>query len=160
MALKRCPSCGNSIREDLDVCPYCKHSFSVSEIDLLMKAAKERQRAKRQLVQESDLSDVVITTGDHFDGYTITNYFGCAQGADLLQVPVNKIGKNADSTEFLDIMSVVKDYTIKEMKAEARLQGANAVIGVHLNYLPFQADSTLYSIHVTASGVAVTIRKN
>lgn len=103
---------------------------------------------------------MIVTTTPSIDGKQITKYLGLVSGEAIL-------GANIFKDLFASIRDIVggrsasyekelrraKDIAIKEMIEEARKSGANAVVGVDLDYETIGADGSM--IMVSASGTAV-----
>ena len=104
---------------------------------------------------------MLITTTPSLQGKNITKYFGIVSGEAIL-------GANIFKDFFANIRDIVggrsaayeeelrkaKDIAINEMKQAAAALGANAVVGVDLDYetITFSSSSMLM---VSASGTAV-----
>lgn len=104
---------------------------------------------------------MLITTTNTVEGNKIQKYFGLVSGEAIL-------GANIFKDFFAGIRDIVggrsaayeqelrkaKDIALEEMQQQARSMGANAVIGVDLDYETVGNGSMLM---VSASGTAVTI---
>ena len=103
---------------------------------------------------------MLVTTTPTIEGARITRYFGIVSGETI-------IGANVFRDFFASIRDVVggrsgsyevreaKDTALREMQEQARLLGANAVIGVDLDYETVGGSGSM--LMVTACGTAVTI---
>jgi len=103
---------------------------------------------------------MLITTTNTIEGKKITRYHGLVSGEAIL-------GANIFKDLFAGIRDIVggrsaayeqelrkaKDIALTEMTQQARSMGANAVIGVDLDY---ETVSTGSMLMVSASGTAVT----
>lgn len=103
---------------------------------------------------------MIVTTTHSIEGKQITKYLGLVSGEAIL-------GANIFKDFFASIRDIVggrsasyekelrraKDIAVKEMLEEARKSGANAVVGVDLDYETIGADGSM--IMVSASGTAV-----
>jgi uncharacterized protein YbjQ (UPF0145 family) len=101
-----------------------------------------------------------MTTTNTIEGKKITRYHGLVTGEAIL-------GANIFKDLFAGIRDIVggrsaayeqelrkaKDIALEEMQQQARAMGANAVIGVDLDY---ETVSTGSMLMVSASGTAVT----
>lgn len=106
--------------------------------------------------------DLLITTTQAVEGRRVTAYHGLVSGEAVL-------GANILSDMFAEIRDIVggrsgsyekelkkaRDIAIAEMVEEARDRGANAVIGVDLDYETVGEKSSM--LMVTASGTAVVL---
>lgn len=106
---------------------------------------------------------MLVTTTDTIEGKAITKYYGLIAGEAI-------IGANAVKDFFANITDIVggrshsyekvlrkaKDEAVKEMEEKATELGANAVIGVDLDYEA--VGQTGGMLMVVASGTAVRIQ--
>jgi len=106
---------------------------------------------------------MLATTTSTLQGKTITDYLGLVSGEAI-------IGANVFRDFFAGIRDIVggrsgsyeralrdaKDIALREMQEEAEKMGANAVIGVDLDYETVGKESGM--LMVTASGTAVVFR--
>ncbi len=127
------------------------------------KAAEERRK------KESDLANMLITSGFSFDGYTIVKYSGYISGDDATQIPRSGVFGGNNGQNLTDALVKIRIQAIKELKEAAYNLGCNAVIGVDFDYITLEPETanigggTLYEpyiICVTANGNAVVIEKN
>jgi uncharacterized protein YbjQ (UPF0145 family) len=105
---------------------------------------------------------MLITTTNTIEGKRITQYYGLVSGETI-------IGANIIKDFFAGITDIVggrsgayektlreaKDIALQEMTQEAQRLGANAVIGVDLDYETLGSGGSM--LMVTACGTAVTI---
>lgn len=105
---------------------------------------------------------MLITTTNNIEGKRITNYYGLVSGETI-------IGANLVKDLFASITDIVggrsgayeqtlreaKDTAILEMTQEAQRLGANAIIGVDLDYETLGSGGSM--LMVTACGTAVRI---
>jgi uncharacterized protein YbjQ (UPF0145 family) len=104
---------------------------------------------------------MLLSTTSLIDGKRITNYHGLVSGEAIL-------GANVFRDLFAGIRDIVggrsaayekelrraKEIAIQEMSEQARAMGANAIIGIDLDYETVGSGSMLM---VSASGTAVTL---
>jgi uncharacterized protein YbjQ (UPF0145 family) len=107
---------------------------------------------------------VLISTTGVLDGIRITKYLGLVSGEAIL-------GANIFRDLFAGIRDIVggrsaayerelrraKDLAIQEMLKQAEGMGANAVIGVDLDYETIEASGSM--LMVSASGTAVVVEQ-
>ena len=107
------------------------------------------------------MSAVIVTTTPSVEGKTITSYRGIVTGEAIM-------GANIFKDLFAGIRDIVggrsaayeselrkaKDIAVQEMQQQAATLGANAVIGVDLDYETVGGGTMLM---VSASGTAVVI---
>jgi uncharacterized protein YbjQ (UPF0145 family) len=105
---------------------------------------------------------MLITTTNNIEGKRITQYYGLVSGETI-------IGANIVKDLFASITDIVggrsgayeqtlreaKDTALQEMTQEAQRQGANAIIGVDLDYETLGSGGSM--LMVTACGTAVRI---
>lgn len=105
---------------------------------------------------------MIITTTPTIEGHPIREYKGLVTGETI-------IGANFVKDFFAGIRDIVggrsgayervlreaKDTALKEMEEHARAIGANAIVGIDLDYEALGANSSM--LMVTASGTAVII---
>ena len=104
---------------------------------------------------------MLITTTSVIEGKKITNYFGIVSGEAILGANIFKdffagirdiVGGRAAAYE--ESLREAKEIALREMEAQAKLLGANAIVGVDLDYETVGQGSMLM---VSASGTAVFI---
>lgn len=107
---------------------------------------------------------MLVVTTPSVEGYTIKEYHGLVTGDAIL-------GANIFKDFFAGIRDIVggrsaayeqelrkaKDIALQEMEAEAKELGANAIIGVDLDYETIQMGQGGGMLMVSASGTAVSI---
>ena len=105
---------------------------------------------------------MLITTTPNLEGKKITKYHGLVSGEAIL-------GANIFKDIFASITDIVggrsgayekelreaKDIAIKEMSEQAQQSGANAIVGVDLDYETISAGGSGGMLMVSASGTAV-----
>ena len=105
---------------------------------------------------------MIVTTTHQVEGKRILAYHGIVSGEAILGANVvrdffasirDKIGGRSGSYE--KVLRSGRDSALEEMADEARRLGANAVIGVDLDYGAVGAGESM--MMVTATGTAVTL---
>lgn len=108
------------------------------------------------------MSNILITSGYNFEGYSITDYLGvysgeCALGTGFLSSLgagfADFMGTN--SGMYSDKLKRAKEHAIRQLLEQVRNAGANAVIGLDIDYTSFSSDI----MGVVANGTAVKIVK-
>ncbi len=108
---------------------------------------------------------MIISTTSVLSGKEVTDYHGLVSGEAIL-------GANIFRDFFAGIRDIVggrsgayeralreaKDIAVREMEDEAQRLGANAVIGVDLDYESITTGNGGGMLMVSASGTAVTVR--
>ena len=105
---------------------------------------------------------MLLTTTNNIEGKKITQYYGIVSGETIIGANVFRdlfasirdiVGGRSGSYE--EVLRMAKDTALKEMEAQAAQMGANAVIGVDLDYETVGGSGSM--LMVTACGTAVTI---
>lgn len=102
---------------------------------------------------------MLLTTTPQIEGKHITKYYGIVTGETIIGANVFRdlfasirdiVGGRSKAYE--EVLQEAKDTALKEMGEQATRLGANAVIGVDLDYETINGSMLM----VTASGTAVT----
>ena len=105
---------------------------------------------------------MTITTTPTIEGYPIREYKGLVTGETIIGANFVKdffagirdiVGGRSGSYE--SVLREAKDTALKEMEERAEMMGANAIVGVDLDYEALGSNSSM--LMVTASGTAVVI---
>jgi uncharacterized protein YbjQ (UPF0145 family) len=105
---------------------------------------------------------MIVTTTNTVDGRPVQQYFGVVTGEAILGANVFRdvfasirdiIGGRSGSYE--KVLRDARDMAIEEMTEEARRRGADAVIGVDLDYETIGDTGSM--LMVSASGTAVRL---
>jgi len=108
---------------------------------------------------------MLITTTPTVQGAEIDNYFGIVTGEAILGANIFKdffagirdiVGGRSAAYE--EELRRARDTAIDEMAMEAEALGANAVVGVDLDYETIQVGRGGTMLMVSASGTAVKLR--
>lgn len=103
---------------------------------------------------------MLLTTTPNIEGHNITNYYGIVTGETIIGANVIRdffagvrdfFGGRSGAYE--DVLRKAKDTAIKELEEQAAAMGANAVIGIDLDYETVGQSGSM--LMVTASGTAV-----
>jgi uncharacterized protein YbjQ (UPF0145 family) len=106
--------------------------------------------------------DMIVTTTPNVEGRRILAYHGIVSGEAILGANVLRdffasirdiVGGRSGSYE--RVLRSGRDSALEEMADEARRLGANAVIGVDLDYGALGSGESM--LMVTATGTAVTL---
>ena len=106
---------------------------------------------------------MLITTTPSIEGKRITRYYGIVSGETIIGANIFRdffasirdvIGGRSNSYE--EVLRKAKDSALREMEEQAMRMGANAVIGVDLDYETVGQNGSM--LMVTASGTAVFIQ--
>lgn len=105
---------------------------------------------------------MILSTTNTLDNRTVTEYLGIVTGEVIIGANIFKdffagirdiVGGRSGSYE--KVLQEAKDSALAEMKDRARHMGADAVIGIDLDYETLGANGGM--IMVTASGTAVRL---
>lgn len=105
---------------------------------------------------------MIITTTPSIEGHPIREYKGLVTGETIIGANFVKdffagirdiVGGRSGAYE--SVLREAKDTALKEMEEHARAIGANAIVGIDLDYEALGANSSM--LMVTASGTAVVI---
>jgi len=107
---------------------------------------------------------MLVTTTPNIEGKRISNYYGLVSGEAILGANIFKdifasirdiVGGRSAAYE--KELRMAKDTAIDEMCQQAQAMGANAVIGVDLDYETIGPGGSGSMLMVTASGTAVKV---
>ncbi len=107
---------------------------------------------------------MIISTTGNLEGFEITNYLGLVAGEtirganfvrDIFASVTDIVGGRSNAYE--EELNNARQSALDELSDRARLLGADAVIGISIDYETIGARSAM--IMVTATGTAVKIRK-
>ena len=105
---------------------------------------------------------MLVTTTPIIEGKRIIRYYGIVSGETIIGANVFRdflagirdfVGERSGAYE--EVLRQAKDTAIREMEEQAARLGANAVIGVDLDYETVGGSGSM--LMVTATGTAVTI---
>jgi Uncharacterized conserved protein len=103
---------------------------------------------------------MLLSTTNNIEGKTITTYYGIVSGETIIGANIFKdifagirdiIGGRSNSYE--RVLREAKETALKEMTEQAMRMGANAVIGIDIDYETVGSNSSM--LMVTACGTAV-----
>ena len=96
------------------------------------------------------MSDMILTTTPYIEGRKVQDYLGIR---DFFASIRDIVGGRAASYE--EVLREAKDRALQELEEKARAMGANAVIGIDLDYETVGERGSM--LMVTASGTAVRV---
>ena len=105
---------------------------------------------------------MIVTTTPTIEGHPIRDYKGLVTGETIIGANFVKdffasirdiVGGRSSSYE--SVLREAKDIAMSEMQERAQVMGANAIVGVDLDYEALGANGSM--LMVTASGTAVVI---
>ena len=107
---------------------------------------------------------MLITTTHNIEGKRVSQYFGLVSGEAIMGANIFKdifasirdiVGGRSGAYE--KELRLAKETALQEMSQQAQAMGANAVIGVDLDYETIGSSGGGNMLMVTASGTAVKI---
>ncbi len=122
-----------------------------------------RKIAARSLEQNPD--DILLSTTNELSNYRIIKHIGivsseCAFGMhileDLFVALTDFFGGRSQTTQ--DTLKAAKDFCLKEIQREALNLGANAVVGIRLNYSEFSGKMKSM-LFIATTGTAVIVEE-
>ena len=161
------------VKEYMEYQQLLRHQRTIVDKEGLQRIEEEkRKNLDEEAKKRKAMSEMLITSGFSFDGYTITKYSGYISGDDAISVDRGwaflGTGTNVKD-KLMDSLVTIRRNALRELKEAAYNLGCNAVIGVDFDYLtldPQTANITggttyqPYVFGVTANGNAVIIEKN
>lgn len=107
---------------------------------------------------------MLTTTTEHLEGFEITDYLGLVSGESVLGANILRdvLGTVTDyvggrSAAYEEVLERARQDAVEEMTDRARVMGAEAVIGISLDYEAIGSRGAM--LMVTATGTAVRLRK-
>ncbi|MEO9460917.1 MAG: heavy metal-binding domain-containing protein [Lentilitoribacter sp.] len=107
---------------------------------------------------------MIVSTTNNIEGKTITRYHGIVTGEAILGTNIFKdflagirdiVGGRSGAYE--KSLREAREIALDELRAEAASLGANAIIGVDLDYENISAGGNSSMLMVSASGTAVQL---
>ncbi len=105
---------------------------------------------------------MILTTTPQIEGHTIQRYLGVVTGETIIGANFVKdffagirdiVGGRSASYE--NVLREAKDTSLKEMMDRAQAMGANAIVGIDIDYETIGANNSM--LMVATSGTAVVI---
>ncbi len=105
---------------------------------------------------------MILSTTPTLEGKRITNYYGVVTGETIIGANIFRdffagirdiVGGRSSSYE--TVLREAKDVALKEMSERAAALGANAIVGIDLDYETVGSNGSM--LMVTASGTAVSV---
>ncbi len=106
------------------------------------------------------MQNLILTTTPSIEGRIISRYYGIVSGEAIIGANIFRdifagirdiVGGRSSSYE--EVLLEAKQNAIDEMEENARRMGANAVVGIDLDYETIGSNGSM--LMVTASGTAV-----
>lgn len=168
--MSQCDQCGKkgSFLEPLQTDPAGKGRlcYVCADIRYNQIASNAEKRKADEAAREANLraqaEKVIVTTTPHVDGCTVVKYLGVESveyviGTGLFSEVVSDIADifGARSKMFEKKLSKAKEETFLVLKLKAAQKGANAVVGVDLDYTEFSGNR----VALIVNGTLVRLQK-
>ena len=144
-------------------CPFCRvNRLARNPEEEKSIAEKQRLEEEKKRRFEESLNSFLITTGNDFYGYEITNYLGIVsegvvQGTGWLSELSADFNDffGTESNTFAHKMEICREAALKKAKIQAIQKGANALISIDFETTTFRNNM----IGIMVTGTAVCIQK-
>ena len=119
-------------------------------------------QSRDKLVMVCQLSLLILSTTPQIEGHTIREYKGIVTGETIIGANMFKdlfagirdiVGGRAGAYE--KVLAEAKDTSMQEMMQRAQALGANAIVGIDIDYETVGANGSM--LMVATSGTAVVI---
>ncbi|MCR5130962.1 MAG: heavy metal-binding domain-containing protein [Prevotella sp.] len=105
---------------------------------------------------------MILTTTPTIEGQTIREYKGLVTGETIIGANIWKDFKasirdivGGRSSSYERVLNEAKEASLKEMQERARAMGANAIVGIDIDYETIGSENSM--LMVATSGTAVVI---
>jgi len=150
--MKICPKCGTENRDAAAACRKCK-----THIGEVLPVGEETQK----LIETRErIKSLILTTGFEVEGRPIKEYLGIVTSEVVMGTGpvVEFLGGLADlfgtrSSGFEQKLEQAKEASLEKLKGKAVTLGADAVIGLDIDYMEIGANMLM----VVANGTAVKL---
>lgn len=127
--------------------------------------AGQQRRAHLSSILPTGLADMILTTTPAIQGYNIVQYRGIVtahviEGANALQDFAAKVSDimGGRASVFEGTLQAAARKALNELRTQAEALGANAVVGIDLDYETIHVVGHL--LMVVATGTAVSIKRS
>lgn len=153
--MKICPNCGAGNPEDAMVCSECGMGISRVQPGGPPPSLALKEKELRERVES-----LILTTGFEVEGRPITQYLGILTSEVVMGTgPIAEfMGGLADlfgtrASSFEEKLERAKDASLEKLKGKAVMLGADAIIGMDIDYMEIAANMLM----VVANGTAVKL---
>lgn len=163
--IRICDNCCNAIINlpKYDTVPYLealKQSIENEQLKMYISELIEQKSNNPETLKSKSVQGIMVTSGYNYEGYKIMAYLGfisseivLGMGAIKSQLASFSNLLGTESNALGAKLTEAKECTINNLKAQAYNLGANAIIGINLNYTMFETSM----VAVIVSGTAVHI---
>jgi len=152
--VKNCPQCGTNNRDAAMACRKC--GMDISQV----LPAEETEKAQKLKEIQERARSIILTTGFEVEGRPITEYLGIITSEVVMGTGpiVEFLGGLADlfgsrSSGFEQKLEQAKDASLEKLRGQAAMLGADAIIGIDIDYMEIAANMLM----VVANGTAVRL---
>ncbi|MBC3845775.1 heavy metal-binding domain-containing protein [Winogradskyella echinorum] len=98
---------------------------------------------------------MILTTTNTIEHHKIMDYCGIVTGVSMKMRDISAFaGKEKHSQQMEDALNDLKEEAFKKLQSHAKALGANAVVGIHIDFEPV---GTGYYFGVSVTGTAVKV---
>ncbi|WP_053956386.1 YbjQ family protein [Inediibacterium massiliense] len=170
----KCKRCGEDLEDVFDSCWNCGTSNTGEEITDNSQFTKNKiqmyEMVEQGIVPENYMAEetlekitaIILTTTNNIDGHMISEYIDVISSEYVIGTGViSELTSGIKDTfgirsgEFETKLSYAKKVNLNNLKYKAYMEGANAVIGIDIDYVEFSNNR----IGVIVNGTAVKIIK-
>ncbi len=160
----KCPNCGVPLMPSMVVCPKCKYDTRCKDGGKLFKMKEELSDeewtvAKDELKEREQqlMREMLMTTCPSMEGYRIVSQRGLVFGETISNQPVS-VDMNKGKGQYSgELLSVIRERALEQMKEEASMLEANGIVGIKTAYAAMkqagvvvESNYLLYTIYGTA----------
>lgn len=166
----KCNACQQKIYKQISYCPHCKTGLSETELSSksCWTCGKTYEKPlDPSLIRKDGLTqeDIILTTTPEIEGFRIMGFVDIISAESVIGMNILK----DIATQFTDVfggrsnimqkeLRIAKNNCLSELRGEAELIGANAVVGVSLDYSEISSKGKAM-LFLVATGTAVKIEK-
>ncbi|RNC88139.1 MAG: YbjQ family protein [Winogradskyella sp.] len=100
---------------------------------------------------------MIFTTTNSIEGFKIADYLGIVTGVSMKMRDVTAFGGKEKQSKQMEIaLNELKEEAFKELKINAQGLGANAVVGIHIDFEPV-GNGFYFGVSVTGTAVKVLV---
>ncbi len=154
----RCPDCGNPNKLPAASCMYCDKDFG--DVAEMMRLS-----ASEQAVINQKAAKVILTTAHHLEGFRVVEtleiisaecVFGMNVFHDMFVGLTDVFGGRSETSQ--QVLRDARKTCLTELKREAALVNADAVIAIEMNYSEFSGKGKSM-LFLVATGTAVKVER-
>lgn len=98
---------------------------------------------------------MILTTTNSIEHHKIADYCGIVTGVSMKMREMAAFGgKEKQAKQMANALNELKEEAFKELRSNAKALGANAIVGIHVDFEPV---GTGYYFGVSVTGTAVKV---